>query len=113
MAPRAIRPTADAVALAALYVEATRQHDATPKTDRALLGVLSGKRLGFALQLAEELAPLLTDAEAPYSARLTPIPPPLVEPDPSCPVEEQARAGAAQDLRGTVGTVGAAKASDA
>lgn len=56
---RTIKPTADAVALASMFARATEQYDSTPTTEKSLRGALSAKRLGFALQLAEELTPQL------------------------------------------------------
>lgn len=60
-----IRPSTDARVIAAQYIEARRQYDAAPATDKILRATLSGRRMGWALQLAEEIAPMLVAEREP------------------------------------------------
>jgi len=72
-----IRPSADARVLAAQYLEARRQFDGAPATDKILQGTLAARRLVWALQLAEEIAPLLAgDQEPSFRAVFRPSSPP-------------------------------------
>lgn len=100
-----IRPSTDARVIAQQYLEARRQYDAAPATDKILRGTLCAKRVAWAMQLAEEIAPMLSADESPFRAVFRPSTRPGPEVGDPRELADRTSAAAFEHAQAGVGTV--------